>query len=161
LDRNCQPDETISHQTVRRNWIQSASFAWSAPGVVRSYPHNQDRDQNGSSTVWDFGLGPQEVLLQYVEPELQILEIRNACTAAVSGTISCEDQGLATVVDLGDDFPLLSSRGKWTHHITISPDEGPNIMHGNGTSLLEFDPDLIREAKLLNNLPAFGFDPVD
>jgi hypothetical protein len=131
---------------------------WSAPGVVRSYPHNQDRDQNGSSTVWNFGLGLQEVLLQYVKPELQILEIRDACTATVSGTISCEDQGLATVVD---SFPSVSSRGKWTHHITISPDEGPNIMHGNGTSLLEFDPDLIRETELLNNLPAFYFDPVD
>lgn len=133
-------------------------ITWSAPGVVRSYPHNQDRDVNGSSAVWDFGLGPQEVLLNYVEPELQILEISDACTAAVSGVISCEEQGLATVVE---SYPSVRSRGKWTHHISISPDEGPNIMHGNGTSLLEFDPDLIRETELLNNLPAFYFDPVD
>ena len=87
--------------------------AWSAPGVVRSYPHNQDRDQNGSSTVWDFGLGPQEVLLHYVEPELQILEISDDCTAAVSGTISCEDQGFATVVE---SFPNVSSRGLKLYH---------------------------------------------
>jgi hypothetical protein len=136
-------------------------IAWSAPGVVRSYPHNQDRDQNGSSAVWDFGLGPQEVLLNYVKPELQILEISDACTAAVSGAISCETQELATVVDLGDDFPLLSSRGKWTHHISISPDEGPNIMHGNDGSIYEFDPDLLRETELLNNFSGYYFDPVD
>ena len=59
-------------------------IAWSAPGVVRTYPGNQDRDVNGSSAVWDFGLGPQEVLLNYVEPDLQILEIRDGCTAAAS-----------------------------------------------------------------------------
>ena len=133
-------------------------IAWSAPGVVRSYPHNQDTDQNGSSAVWDFGLGPQEVLLNYVEPDLQILEINNACTAAISGIESCEDQGLATVVE---SFPNVSSRGKWTYHISISPDEGPNIMHGNDGSIYEFDPDQLRETELLNNFSGYYFDPVD